>query len=33
MPLMARIARRFGEEGFDQISASLAFTTLLSLVP
>lgn len=28
-----RIARRFGEEDFDQISASLAFTTLLSLVP
>lgn len=30
---LLRIARRFGEEGFDQISASLAFTTLLSLVP
>ncbi|WP_301100348.1 YihY family inner membrane protein [Propionivibrio sp.] len=29
----ARIARRFVEESFDQISASLAFTTLLSLVP
>lgn len=28
-----RIARRFDEENFDQISASLAFTTLLSLVP
>ncbi len=28
-----RIARRFNEENFDQISASLAFTTLLSLVP
>jgi membrane protein len=28
-----RIARRFVEENFDQISASLAFTTLLSLVP
>lgn len=32
-PLLFRVARRFGEEGFDQISASLAFTTLLSLVP
>lgn len=32
-PFIARIARRFGEEGFDQISASLAFTTLISLVP
>jgi membrane protein len=30
---MARIFRRFVEENFDQISASLAFTTLLSLVP
>lgn len=30
---LARIARRFVEENFDQISASLAFTTLLSLVP
>ena len=30
---VTRIARRFGEENFDQISASLAFTTLLSLVP
>jgi membrane protein len=29
----ARISRRFVEENFDQISASLAFTTLLSLVP
>lgn len=29
----ARIFRRFVEENFDQISASLAFTTLLSLVP
>lgn len=32
-PFSLRIIRRFGEEGFDQISASLAFTTLLSLVP
>lgn len=32
-PFLVRIGRRFGEEGFDQISASLAFTTLLSLVP
>ncbi|EXI91851.1 MAG: ribonuclease BN/unknown domain fusion protein [Candidatus Accumulibacter sp. BA-94] len=30
---VGRIARRFVEENFDQISASLAFTTLLSLVP
>lgn len=30
---LARIAQRFVEENFDQISASLAFTTLLSLVP
>jgi membrane protein len=30
---VARIAQRFIEENFDQISASLAFTTLLSLVP
>lgn len=30
---MARIKQRFVEENFDQISASLAFTTLLSLVP
>ena len=30
---VARVARRFVEEDFDQISASLAFTTLLSLVP
>jgi membrane protein len=29
----AHISRRFVEENFDQISASLAFTTLLSLVP
>ena len=29
----ARIVHRFVEENFDQISASLAFTTLLSLVP
>ncbi|MBL8397659.1 MAG: YihY family inner membrane protein [Candidatus Accumulibacter sp.] len=28
-----QVARRFVEEKFDQISASLAFTTLLSLVP
>lgn len=28
-----RVARRFHDENFDQISASLAFTTLLSLVP
>jgi membrane protein len=33
LPLLFRVARRFGEEGFDQTSASLAFTTLLSLVP
>lgn len=32
-PFWARISRRFFEENFDQISASLAFTTLLSLVP
>jgi membrane protein len=31
--LAARIFHRFVEENFDQISASLAFTTLLSLVP
>ncbi len=30
---VVRIARRFNDENFDQISASLAFTTLLSLVP
>lgn len=30
---VARIYYRFVEEDFDQISASLAFTTLLSLVP
>ena len=28
-----RVLRRFAEESFDQLSASLAFTTLLSLVP
>ncbi len=32
-PFLGRIFRRFGEEDFDQISASLAFTTLISLVP
>lgn len=32
-PFATRVARRFVEENFDQISASLAFTTLLSLVP
>lgn len=31
--VLVRIVRRFGEGGFGQISASLAFTTLLSLVP
>lgn len=30
---VGRVLRRFVEERFDQISASLAFTTLLSLVP
>ena len=30
---VGRVSRRFVEERFDQISASLAFTTLLSLVP
>lgn len=30
---LVRIARRFKEENFDQTSASLAFTTLLSVVP
>lgn len=30
---VVRVWRRFVEENFDQISASLAFTTLLSLVP
>jgi len=30
---VAHMARRFHEENFDQISGSLAFTTLLSLVP
>lgn len=29
----ARVFRRFAEENFDQASASLAFTTLLSIVP
>jgi membrane protein len=29
----ARVLRRFVEENFDQVSASLAFATLLSLVP
>lgn len=29
----ARVFRRFIEENFDQLSASLAFTTLMSLVP
>lgn len=33
LPFVARVARRFGEEGFGQVSASLAFTTLLSVVP
>ncbi|MBI2306020.1 MAG: YihY family inner membrane protein [Rhodocyclales bacterium] len=33
IPFLLRIVRRFGEEDFDQISASLAFTTLISLVP
>lgn len=28
-----RIVHRFVEEDYDQVSASLAFTTLLSLVP
>lgn len=32
-PALARLVRRFGEGGFGQVSASLAFTTLLSLVP
>ena len=31
--LAVRIVRRFVEERFDQLSASLAYTTLLSLVP
>ena len=30
---VARVVRRFNDENFHQISASLAFTTLLSLVP
>jgi len=29
---VARVARRFNDENFGQISASLAFATLLSLV-
>lgn len=29
----ARVLRRFAEENFDQASASLAFTTLVSIVP
>ena len=33
LPLLARALRRFLSEGFDQITASLSFTTLLSLVP
>jgi len=33
LPFALRLIRRFGEEGLGQISASLAFTTLLSLVP
>lgn len=33
LPLLARALRRFLAEGFDQITASLSFTTLLSLVP
>ena len=33
LPLIARALRRFLSEGFDQITASLSFTTLLSLVP
>lgn len=33
LSFVARVARRFGEEEFGQVSASLAFTTLLSLVP
>jgi len=32
-PFALRVGRRFVEENFDQLSASLAFTTLLSLVP
>ncbi len=30
---VGRVLRRFVEEGFDQASAALAFTTLLSIVP
>ncbi len=30
---VAHVLRRFSEEDFGQLSASLAFTTLLSLVP
>ena len=33
LPLLARALRRFLSEGVDQITASLSFTTLLSLVP
>lgn len=33
LPLLGRALRRFLSEGFDQITASLSFTTLLSLVP
>jgi membrane protein len=33
LPLLGRALRRFLADGFDQIAASLAFTTLLSLVP
>lgn len=33
IPFVTRIVRRFIEEDFAQISASLAFTTLLSIVP
>ncbi len=33
LSLLARALRRFLSEGFDQITASLSFTTLLSLVP
>lgn len=33
LPLVYRASRRFVAEDYDQISASLAFTTLLSLVP
>ena len=30
---LSRVLHRFVEENFDQLSASLAFTTLMSLVP